>query len=73
MGNSTIARMTAREHFMQYQLGVMIFFSRGGGDVNNASKFCTTIFFQLAQRSPALKCGIVEAITKHRNMGTRRE
>ena len=71
-GKSTIARTVAREHLAQNQLGASFFFSRGGGDVGNARKFFTTIAFQLAQRSPALKRGILEAVAKHRDIGTLR-
>jgi hypothetical protein len=38
-GKSTIAHTVARAYFEQGRLAV---FSRGGGDVGNASKFVTT-------------------------------
>jgi hypothetical protein len=46
-GKSTIAHTVARSYFEQGRLAAS-FFSRGGGDVGNASKFVATIAVQLA-------------------------
>src|SRR6201999_3108295 len=46
-------------------LGASFFFSRGGGEVSNARKFCTAIAFQLAERIPTLRPHICNAITEH--------
>ena len=69
-GKSTIARTVAREHLAQNQLGTSFFFSRDGGDLGNARKFFTAIAFQLIQRSPGLKPGILKAINEKLDMGT---
>jgi hypothetical protein len=47
-GKSTIAHTVARAYFEQGRLAASFFFSRGGGDVGNASKFVATIAVQLA-------------------------
>ena len=62
--------MVPREKLAQNQLGASFFFSRGGGEVGNARKFFTTIAFQLTQRSPALKLGILKAVSENLNVGT---
>jgi hypothetical protein len=69
-GKSTIARTVARQWYEQGRLGASFFFSRGGGDVGHAGKFFTTIAWQLAHVSPALKRYICEAITKHRDIAS---
>jgi hypothetical protein len=60
-GKSTIARTIAREYFEQKRLGASFFFSKGGGDVGNASKFFTSIAVQLAQNTSSLRQYISEA------------
>ncbi|KAH0551582.1 hypothetical protein GP486_007200, partial [Trichoglossum hirsutum] len=64
-GKSTIARTIARKYYDQNHLGASFFFSRGGGDVSNASKFFTSIAVQLAKKSLALNRYICEAIAKN--------
>jgi hypothetical protein len=61
-GKSTIARTVARHYFEQSRLGASFFFSRGGGDVSNASKFVTSIAVQLAQNVPDLHEHVCNAI-----------
>jgi hypothetical protein len=48
IGKSTIVYTVARDYFEQGRLAASFFFSRGGGDVGNASKFVATIAVQLA-------------------------
>lgn len=60
-GKSTIARTVAREYASKGGLGAS-FFSRGKGDVHDASMFVTSIAVQLAQSSKALRDLIYEAI-----------
>jgi hypothetical protein len=69
-GKSTIARTVARKYHTQNQLGASFFFSRGGGDLGNAGKFFTSVAVQLAQKSPALKRCISEAVAKNKNIAT---
>jgi hypothetical protein len=45
-----------------HRLGATFFFSKGGGDAGNASKFFVTIAAQLAQHSPALKRNVYDAV-----------
>ena len=47
-GKSTIARTLAHDLSERKQLGASFFFSRGRGDRGNASKFFTSIAYQLA-------------------------
>jgi hypothetical protein len=61
-GKSTIARTFAREYASKGGLGASFFFSRGQGDVHDASMFVTSIAVQLAQSSKALRDLIYEAI-----------
>ena len=61
-GKSTIARTVAREYASKGRLGASFFFSRGKGDVHDASMFVTSIAVQLAQSSKALRDLIYEAI-----------
>ena len=63
-GKSTIARTVSRAYCDQNLLGASFFFSRGGGDVDHAGKFFTSIAVQLASKSPALKRKICEAIAE---------
>ena len=67
-GKSTIARTVCRKHFNEQRLGASFFFSRGGGDVGHAGKFCTTVAVQLAGHIPTLRQHIYDAITEHGNI-----
>jgi hypothetical protein len=69
-GKSTIARTVARKYFETDQLGASFFFSRGSGDVGQASKFFTTIAVQLASKSEPLQRHICDAIKKNSNIAT---
>jgi len=69
-GKSTIARTVARRCFEQGCLGASFFFSRGGGDVSHASKFFTTIAFQLAKKSLPLQRYICEALQEHSDIAS---
>lgn len=64
-GKSTIARTVADEWGNIERLGASFFFSKGGVDLGNATKFFTTIAFQLSQVSPDIKHYICEAVKKH--------
>jgi hypothetical protein len=64
-GKSTIARTVARNHFEKKRLGASFFFSRGGGDVGHAGKFCTTVTVQLAKCIPTLRRHICDGIAEH--------
>ncbi|MCJ1426480.1 hypothetical protein MMC29_004383 [Sticta canariensis] len=64
-GKSTIARTIAREYYRTGRLGASFFFSKGGGDVDHAGKFFTTLAFQLAKMSPTLKSYICDAVSKN--------
>ena len=61
-GKSTIARTVAREWAKKERLGASFFFSRGQGDRAHASKFFTTLAYQLACVQPSLTAGIHKAI-----------
>jgi hypothetical protein len=63
-GKSTIAHTIARAYFEQGRLAASFFFSKGGGDVGNASKFITTIAVQLAVHIPPVQRYICDAITE---------
>jgi NACHT domain len=69
-GKSTIARTVARTYFENGQLSASFFFSRGGGDVGNASKFFTTIAVQLAQKSQSLQRHICDTLRKNNDVAT---
>lgn len=62
-GKSTIAHTVARDYFEQGRLAASFFFSRGGGDAGNASKFVTTIAIQLAVHIPLVERQIWDTIT----------
>ena len=64
-GKSTIARTVARRFFHEHRLGASFFFSRGGGDVGHADKFCTTVAVQLAGHIPTLRQYICDAFAEH--------
>src|SRR5579871_6684454 len=61
-GKSTISRTIAQSFADDGQLGASFFFKRGEGDRGNASKFFTTITFQLVHRVPSLKPYVRSAI-----------
>lgn len=67
-GKSTIARTVARKYFNEQRLGASFFFSKGGGDVGLAGKFCTTIAVQLAGHIPTLHQHICDAIADQSNV-----
>ncbi|KAF1816161.1 hypothetical protein P152DRAFT_112680, partial [Eremomyces bilateralis CBS 781.70] len=67
-GKSTIARTVARRYFDEKHLGASFFFSRGGGDVNHAGKFITSIAWQLANNIPSLQQHICDAIIERRDI-----
>ena len=67
-GKSTIARTIARTYYDQKKLGASFFFSRGGGDVGNASKFVTSIAIQLASSEHTVCQNISEAVLEHSNI-----
>jgi hypothetical protein len=50
------------------RLGASFFFSRGGGDVGNASMFVTTIAFQLASSIPSFDRHLCNALAKTRGI-----
>jgi hypothetical protein len=61
-GKSTIARTVARRCSDEGRLGASFFFSRGGGELETARTFVTTIAVQLAQWHPLLRSGVCEAV-----------
>jgi hypothetical protein len=64
-GKSTIARSIARRCSSEGLLGASFFFSRGGGELETARKFVTTIAVQLARRHRQLQAGICDAVREH--------
>ena len=69
-GKSTIARTVAQEYYNKRRLGASFFFSRGGGDVGDASKFFTSIAVQLANNIQPLRRYICEAILERGDIAT---
>ena len=69
-GKSTIAHTVARGYFEQGRLAASFFFSRGGGDVGNASKFVTTLAVQLALHVPLVQQHICDAVAERRNIAS---
>jgi len=63
-GKSTIARTVARRYFDNGRLGASFFFSRGGGDVGRAGKFCSTVAVQLANSVPTLRRHVCDAVVE---------
>lgn len=61
-GKSTIARTVAHAYHELGRLGASFFFSKGSGDLSNASRFVATICRQLAVAVPAIRRYICEAI-----------
>ena len=67
-GKSAIARTLAHNLYAKEQLGASFFFSRGRGDRGNASKFFTSIAYQLALcdiENGALARLIRKAVDRH--------
>jgi hypothetical protein len=64
-GKSTIAHTVAGDYFEKGRLAASFFFSKGGGDVGNASKFVTTIAMQLAIHVLPIQRHIRDVLTKH--------
>lgn len=64
VGKTTIARTVAQDFYSKERLGASFFF-RANGDVNNASKFFTTIAVQLAEKQTTLKRYIHDTIEEH--------
>jgi hypothetical protein len=60
----------ARRYHEQKRLGASFFFSKGGGDVSNASKFFTSLAVQLAFNVPSLRQYICEAATKRSDIAS---
>jgi hypothetical protein len=69
-GKSTVARTVARTYFDNKRLGASFFFSRGGGDVGHAGKFCTTVAAQLANNVPTLRRQICNAIAGYSDIAS---
>jgi hypothetical protein len=69
-GKSTIARTVARRCHDDGRLGASFFFSRGGGELETARMFVTTIAMQLARRSGFLKTHICNAVRKNPDVVT---
>jgi hypothetical protein len=63
-GKSTIARTVAREYYDRKRLVASYFFSRGGGDAGNATKFVGTIARQLANKFPKFKEQLRKALSE---------
>jgi hypothetical protein len=63
-GKSTTARTVARTYFEKARLGASFFFSRGGGDVEHAGMFFTSIAVQLAHNIPSLRPHICDVIAE---------
>jgi len=69
-GKSTIAHTVARDYFEKGQLAASFFFTKGGGDVGNASKFVTTIALQIAMHILPIQRHIRDAVTEHSNIAS---
>ena len=63
-GKSTIAQTISRAYLEQGRLAASFFFSRGGGDAGNASKFVTTIAVQLAVHIPPVQGHIRDVLAE---------
>jgi hypothetical protein len=61
-GKSTIARTVTRRCHEEGRLGASFFFARGGGELETARMFVTTIAVQLARRFGLLKTLICKAL-----------
>ena len=69
-GKSTISRTVARRWYDEERLGASFFFSRGQGDLANASKFFATLACQLARTHPSLATSIRKAILNNPDITT---
>jgi len=63
-GKSTVSRTVARRWSDEKRLGASFFFSRGQGDIANASKFFATLACQLAHTQPSLATPIRKLYAK---------
>jgi len=72
-GKSTIARTVAHQVSQDGKLGASFFFSRGGGDLGNASKFVTTLAVQLARNVPDLAEHVRSAVTAYPDIEQKRD
>jgi AAA ATPase domain len=70
VGKTTIARTIAQDFYNKERLGASFFF-RANGDVNNASKFFTTIAVQLAEKQTTLKRYIRDAVEEYSDIANR--
>ncbi len=61
-GKSTIARTVARRCSDAGLLGASFFFSRGGGELETARMFVTTLAVQLSRRHPLLRTAVCEVL-----------
>jgi hypothetical protein len=68
-GKSTIARTVARRCCSDGRLGATFFFSRGGGELETARTFVTTIAVQLARHNSQLQTGICDAVRAEPDIG----
>lgn len=60
----------ARKYYNEKRLGASFFFSRGGGDVDHAGKFVTSIAWQLASNIPSLDQHICNALAERRDIAS---
>jgi len=64
-GKSTITLTVARKWSDEKRLGASFFFSRGGGDLSHASRFFTTLAYQLARTQPQFTATSRRAVTEY--------
>jgi MoxR-like ATPase len=69
-GKSTIARTIARRCSDEGRLGASFFFSRGGGELETARMFVTTLAVQLARRHKLLQASIYDDMREHPDIVT---
>jgi len=67
-GKSTISRTVAQRWRDEKRLGASFFFSRGQGDLANASKFFATLACQLVYTQPSLATPMRQAILNNPNI-----
>lgn len=72
-GKSTIARTVAHHFSKEGQLGASFFFSKGGGDLGNASKFVQTLAIQLSHYKSGIAERIYKAIVAHPGIDKKRD
>jgi hypothetical protein len=70
-GKSTIARTVARRCHDEGRLGASFFFSRGGGELETARMFVTSIAAQLASKPGLLRKHICDAVAAHPKIATK--